>query len=468
MTEVGPAPSSAAANLFRRGSLYTLTLAVQLVGALAILPIVTRLLNPAEYGRIATVLVVGKLLAVVFTIGVPAAITVEAFREPDGDVVAGTLVTFTAAAAAVLACLAAATAPAWSSALGLEGLSTPLRLAAAIAAMQATQLAGQAMLQARDQVARFVSIAVIGTVIGQLSGLTALLVFDRTATTYLSGVLAANGVAAVVALALAAGSRLNAIRGRFVDVLRLALPTLPHSAALLAMAAGDRIVIGAIDGTAAAGRYDIGYTIGTLSLVILVAFNQAWAPQVYGSAARERWPTLAATTTTVYRATALLAAAAALLAPLGLAAAAPAEYRIDDVQTVATILPFGAVIYVAYLSNVHVIFQERRTMTLAWATPVATAISIGSCIALIPPFGIVGAAAATLLGYASHAFLVHRAAGRFVEVPWRYRPMIDAWLVSGIAIAVALVVPDGGAWSVARACGSVALLVRLLIVVRRS
>lgn len=444
------AASSPTRALLRRGSLYSVVLAIQLASSILVLPLVTRLVAPAEYGRVAIAVVVTKIVAVLAAVGIPAAITVEAFRRPDGDRVAAGLVSLAAATAVVVGVAGTITAPWWSGPLGDGRMTAPAALAVATGAAMAVQVAGQSLLQARDQVGRFVAVAVVATAGAQVCGLAAVLIGDRTATRYLAGVLAANAVAAVLTLVLAGAASPARARERWRPALGLALPTVPHSAALFVMAAGDRLVIGALMTTAAVGRYDIAYNVGAISLILLTAFNQAWAPQVYGSPEDERWSILAATTATVQRVFTRFAVAASLAAPVGLAVVAPGSYRTPAMTTVASLLPIGSVVYVVYLSRVHVVFQERRTSILAWSTPVATAVAIGACVVLVDTWGIVGAAVATVLGYVVQAALVSFSARSLAVVPWDHRAAAGAALLGSVGVAIAVATPDDGVFPALR------------------
>src|SRR5690606_19257384 len=148
------------------------------------------------------------------------------------------------------------------------------------------------------------------------------------------------------------------------------------------------------------------------------------------SAPETRWRLLAGTTASLQHLVALASAAASLLAPLAIALASPTSYDHGSLITVAAILPFGAVIYVSYLSSVHVLFQQGRTTALAWITPSSAMLSLALCAALVRPLGLAGAALATIVGYTVQALGVRRASSRLATVPWDHRSTVGAFVMA--------------------------------------
>ena len=89
----------------------------------------------------------------------------------------------------------------------------------------------------------------------------------------------------------------------------------------------------------------------------------------------------------------------AVVAPVALLIAAPSSYDPTALTTVTALTAISVLPYALYLSRVHIIFQQRATRVLAWATPLATVIGIGTCALLVPPLGLSGAAVSTIIGY---------------------------------------------------------------------
>jgi O-antigen/teichoic acid export membrane protein len=100
--------------LFARGSIYTAATVLQLSGALLLLPAITRVLSPREYGVVAVAVIVQQLLGFLAGLGLSGVITRDYFREERGPEVARRLVSTTLLPAVVVVLIADLTGPEWS------------------------------------------------------------------------------------------------------------------------------------------------------------------------------------------------------------------------------------------------------------------------------------------------------------------------------------------------------------------
>lgn len=453
-------------HLLGRGSLYAIAQAIQLGSALLVVPIVTRLLDTDQYGQVATGLVATRVLAMVVGLGLPGAVTLEHFQGEKGAHRARWLVLATVVASVVFTLLASLGVAAWQSAASGEG-RLAMQLAVLATAPLATVLACQALLQAQDRVRMFVLLTAISTLGGQALGLLLTVVGSRTATWYLAGLLVGYTVGAVTGLVLTVrGASWKLDRPTLRRGLSLGLPTVPHSVSLYVLALGDRIVIEHVSGFAEVGRYDVAYQVGSLSVVALVAYNQAWAPIIYGATDRYRWSVLGITTDWVLRMAAVIATAIAFVAPVALRVAAPASYDPSALVTVTALTAVAVIPYTLYLSRAHVIFHQRATRSLAWATPVAAGVGLAACVVMVPAWGLDGAAISTILGYSVQAALIWLVASRLASVARPTRGTIVGVMLSLAGVAIAVALPQAGLWMIARLAVGAALACVLLSLVR--
>jgi O-antigen/teichoic acid export membrane protein len=242
------------------------------------------------------------------------------------------------------------------------------------------------------------------------------------------------------------------------DALAIGTPTLPQSLAFYALWAGDRAIVQRVSGLAAAGRYQAAYPIGGLGILLVSALNNAWGPMIYGARDEERWPLLADTAHAVYRFAALLAGALALGAPLALLAVVPASYGRHELSQVSALVALAAVPYVGAVANLHVLYWRRRTRPLAWTAVIAAASNLALTAAFLPPFGLRGAALATIVSYSLHALLLRDRARRLARVPFRRWSAAQSLLLAAALVGLALVLPEGGAWLAVRGLAAIALL----------
>ena len=461
--DVEPPAPDAVRTLVARGSLYSVATGLQLTVGLVALPVITRLLAPREYGVVTVAMVVQLVLALVGAAGFSEIIPRTYFQADDGPARARTLIFVAALTSLVAAAAAELTGPMWSANLLDLEYGTPLRLAVWSAVPFAVLIAAQALLRASDRVIAVLVSASIATAGAQALGLILVAGWEGTASAYLVGI--------TLGIALAAGFALTrsgiAPRGvkdavSILATLRISAPIVVHGLALYLIWAGDRAVVSRLEGPAAAGRYQVAYLVGGLTVLFISAIYGAWAPIVFGAADERRWQTLAETSAAVYRIAAIATATAAIGAPAVLVVIAPAAYDPLALATVSAIIALSVIPFATTAANVHVVLWHGRTVALAAVTALVAAVNIALNFALIPAFGLVGAAAASVIAYAIQALLMYGLARRLAPVARPGRTFAAAAVLAGGAFLFAVAAPPGGAWLMLRIVIALVLLGWLL------
>jgi len=453
---------AASRALLGKGSIYTLATVAQLAGALLVQPALTRLLSKADFGVAALGVVVTATVGLLITLGLPGVITREHFtKSQDGT---GPIVTLSVVLAVLLGGVAFAAGPLWAP----DGeFTAPLMIATGTGVSYGVIVACQAVQRAREEAGRFVLVVAINILGGQLAGLAAIVLIDRTATVYLAGVAAGSLVGAALALYWARPT-LTGLRD-WETVRRwfaIALPTVPHMAALYLMTAGDRFIVTHLRGEAANAEYSVAYLIGALGITLVAAANNAWAPLIYGTPNERRWQVLATTTQDMLRVGVVVAGGLAMTAPLALWIVADSgKYNLPDLVPVVALTALATVPYVLYVASAHVLFWTGKTTALMWVTPVAVTVNLVAKALVLPRFGFVGAAVVTVVAYALLALMIGSVRRTLAEVPWRRR-WPELAVATVLCVAGALI-PPGWAGNVVRALVTVALIGVLGLVARQ-
>ena len=279
-------------HLLGRGSLYAVAQAIQLGSALLVVPIVTRLLDTDQYGQVATGLVATRVLAMVVGLGLPGAVTLEHFRGTRGGDRARWLVVATVVASILLTGLASIGIAAWQATTSGEAhLALQLSRMGDRTARDCDRVPSPVAGPGPRSPLRPPDRAVDARWSGARPHLHCGVHGERGLV--LTGLLIGYTVAAIVGLVVTMPRRKRNGAGFDRSTLRrglsLGLPTVPHSVSLYVLALGDRLVIEHISGFSQVGRYDVAYQIGSLSMRAFVAYNQAWAPIIYGTDDQHRW-----------------------------------------------------------------------------------------------------------------------------------------------------------------------------------
>jgi O-antigen/teichoic acid export membrane protein len=457
---------AAVRGVLGRGSVYTVATMVQLGAGLVVIPILTRTLDPDEYGILTAALVSQAVLVNLAAFGMPGAIT-RAFFRSHGPSGGRALIAATAVAAIIVGLLALVTGPVWSNVFSDVPFGPELKLATISASVTAVLLSAQTALQAESRARSYLLSAAIATAGAQGIGVIWALLGGGAAG-YLAG-FTAGTVLAVIYAWRTAGFEIGPLRRRaeasslLRTALLVGLPTIPSGLALYLLSAGDRIVVERLEGLAAGGTYYIAYAVGSLGIFLAAALNGAWGPSIFAAREEVRWSFLAESAVAILRVVAHASAAVAVAAPIALRVLAPSEYDLQGLGEISALVAVSSIPYLAYLTGLNVLIWRARTRALAIATPIAVVVNIALCFLLIPPWGLVGAAIATVVAYVLLGAMIWGRARHLAPVEWDRRALASAMAPGVVGTAAALAMPEDGAWLavralVAAAFGALALL----------
>ncbi len=460
--------SDSVRSLIGSGSIYAAGKAVQLSAAVLVLPVLTRLLTPGEYGEIATALVVIQLLTFLAAGGLPVAITLEFFRGEDGPHRARGLVLWTALVGSIVTLTAQLLAPYWIRIFGTAEHLPAIRVAVLATMPLVVLTAVQSLLQVRRQPKQYAVVTLAGTAGAQVIGLLFVLFLDAHASTYLAGMALGGAIAAGAGLLLTGVDRRAWRNWRLPYAgLMVGLPTVPHDVSIYIILAGDRVILERSHSFATVGRYQIAYIAGTLGISLMSALNSAWLPIIYGAADQVRWKLLADMTVNLYWLAALVTGTLSLAAPLMLSMLAADSFKPLELAPMASMVALSVLPYVTVAANVLVLLHLGKSAYLAWATPLCAAFNIGLNIVFVPRYGMTASAVLTVVTYCFQAMVLKLLTRRLVTIPWRKGAATTPWLVGMTLAALGIVVPTTIVWLVLRGAISAVLLAGVTAIVLR-
>jgi O-antigen/teichoic acid export membrane protein len=223
--------------------------------------------------------------------------------------------------------------------------------------------------------------------------------------------------------------------------LAFGLPRVPHGLAQQVIAVGDKFVLAFFVNLGQLGLYSMGVSVGLIQKVFLAAFEYAWAPFYYRTV-REPGAERVFSAVTTY------GVAVLALMTAGLSAIAA------DLLEVVTHGQYTAAAGVVAWTSLGVFFQgiylmtsiglniTRRTQYYPIATTIAAMANIGLNFALIPRFGIMGAAYANGIAYAAQAAIAYRFSQRFYPIPYEVGRLTRVVVAAALAYAAARALPD--------------------------
>ncbi|MDO8106006.1 oligosaccharide flippase family protein [Isoptericola sp. b441] len=439
----GSTARSEHSGLFGRGLLYVVVMATPLVSATVISPILTRLLGPGDFGLVSAAISLNQLLVAAALVGLDQAVMVQRAEDGNSTTSRGLVATGFVTSAAVMG-LAAATAPWWGPAFGFGDSSDVVWLTLAWTAPAAPVLMMATLLLAENRLRPFALLSLVSTTGGQITALVFLLVGKPTAALYLEAAVAITLVSVVLGLVLTRPRWTGILdRAATVRALRLGVPMTMNAVAGYVLNAGDRILIQRTLGPVEVGRYQVAYTIGYVVVVLMYYVNQSWTPRF--AELRDPHARLALQGTarnSLYRMLAPTVLGISLAAPVALRVFAPASYEPGTLAIVVVLIAVSAFPVAAGGASGRELLTLRRGRAIATSTVVAAVANIALNLVLLPRWGILGAAVATLLSFSLQSAIkvaVLPREPRWPRTPWRLWALVGA---SGAVAAASTLVPD--------------------------
>lgn len=457
------APARAATSplfgVLRQGAIYTLGMLASRLLSLVMVPVYTRYLGPADYGRLELLDTLDLVVLVVFSSAIADPVLRHVHDAPDEAsrkrVISTAVLTLLAVGAAVaLAGFALSPTLAPWVLKSRDGV-LPLRLTLGSVVFQAVLEVPLAVLRADDRPGRFVGWTLGRAALGFALNITfvAGLRLGVTGMALSSFVSSAVVATALVALTL----RDVGVAWEYAAWARMVAfgwPLVPGALAMVSMQHTRSFMLAQWCTLEEVGVWGLGLRFGALvSQVLGAPLRSAWSAQMYRVWDGPDGPRQVARAALVVVALCAWAAAAlSAVAPDALAIVAPAGYA-----RAAWVVPAAATAYAC--REVAEFFRNglilgRRPVAVAWIEPSMAALDVCLGAWWIRRGGLHGAVAAFVVVFAVYALLLHGAARRALPtVRYPYARMAGCALIAAglCACARALPVAPGVAGMFARA-----------------
>jgi O-antigen/teichoic acid export membrane protein len=347
--------------------------------------------------------------------------------------------------------VAGSSAPLWGPAVGFADQRLLVVLAASWAGLGAITGCSLALLRSQDRIGPYAAVGLLQSVVAEFLSLGLVLLVAPTAEAFVWGQVIAQAAACLLGLVLAPP---GLPRWRDRDLLReglaLGIPLVPAMLGGFVLNAADRLMINGQLGEEAVGRYQVAYNIGALPELVIGLLTSVWMPRFFAVADDHRDAVLDASRDALYRLLCPVMIGMAVAAPILLRLWAPAEYRTDELVLLTTVIVVMAVPYTAAMAATRVLLTRSDTRVIAYAAMVAAVSNVVLNLLLIPVWGLMGSAVATVAGFSvQHLVLLSRVGRRASRAPLHRRPWL--YVLVGCAAAFATVpLPLGADGSVFR------------------
>lgn len=421
-------------------------------------PLYTHVLVPGELGIVANAYAYIALLNVVYGYGMESAYMKYVSTLEIGSKRQVFSVPFAAVAGtATLFSLAIILGASWvGDAISVPSDRTNLLVyGAAILFLDALALIPFAALRMERKARTFAAVKLGGILINV--ALNVVLLFG--ARLGIEGIFISNLVSSALTLAMLAPTIVDRFApgwhgGLFRALLRFGLPTVPAGFAAMLIQVVNRPILESIKGSDAVGIFQANYRLGIIMMLLVSMFDFAWRPFFFAHAndtdARQLFARVltyvVAGLTTVFLLLSFFLSDI-VRAPIWGGYPLIAKPYWAGLEIVPVILL--AYLFLGVYNNlVAGVYIQKRTELLPAVTMLGAGLNIAANLVLIPPFGLMGAAYATLLSYVVQSAAMGAISHRVYPVPYELDRLAKIALSAAGVYAVSLLLPDG-VWGLA-------------------
>ncbi|MBI4092658.1 MAG: oligosaccharide flippase family protein [Candidatus Kerfeldbacteria bacterium] len=412
---------------------------------IALVPILTRLFTPSEYGVIDLLVTVSSLAIAFLSFGFDSAAAIlffEVEREEEKVRVLSTAIWFIFVASSIVVLVLLPLSGLWSKLLfQKESYIGPVQLALAI--IPFNLLLGFALNGLRFRFARTryllsVLIQVILTI-----ALTVILLIPVQAGIlgYFIAWFVSVAVTGAITLALAQRNLSTRFSGVVLrKLLVVGLPLIPAAIAGWSLSLIDRFFISRYS-LHELGLYSLGVKLSSVLGLGIAALQLAWGPFALSLAKEPEAKQTYAKVLSLYTFVAgFLALLLTAYAPEIIKITSSGEF-FGSARVVGWIC-LGLLAYGSYYIVSIGVAISKKTSHLAWTTAAAAILNIVLNFILIPPYGMVGAAIATLLSYVASAWLLYKVSQKYYPIPFESKKVALTWILLATFTLVFFLLPQ--------------------------
>jgi O-antigen/teichoic acid export membrane protein len=433
-------------RLATTGAAYTAASIVSKLIAVALLPLYTRYLTPADYGAAEVMFAAVVSASIVIRLGMIEALLRFYYKEDEDP---ARVVSTSFAALFWFATLAALIALPFAGQISeaLLEQSAPDLARISIGGLWVLTMVEYLLTLFRlEERARAFFVTTILNVLLAI-GLTVVLVVGagEGARGLLIGSYA-SGAVVVVALIVVHRRRLSLWIDRALlrRLMRFGLPTMPAELSLYALNFVDRIIIVRSAGLAEAGLYSLAVKFAQGVNVLVRGFQLAWPPLAYSIRDDGEARRAYATVVTLFVAGCAFVVTGMWLLSRWIVRALAAPEFFGSYEAIGLIAT-GVTLYALYMVLVVILGRTGRTEFNFPATAAALAANVALNLILVPPLGIVGAALALVASYLVVLALMYGFTQRLFPVPYEWGRLARVVLVSAGLVALGeLLLPTAG------------------------
>lgn len=410
----------------RHTAIYSVGTVLRRLAAFVLIPLYTRFLSPSEYGILALILLVVSALSIFLNLGMSSALFKFFFETNDPrkrTIIVSTaffflLISATLFVGGAVAC----TKPISGFVFRSYDYAFLLVIAFVTALVDAMASIPLALLRAYRKSIQFT----VFSLFRFLSSVSFILYFVIVKEEEVLGILKGGLIASIATWMVLLPIVVRHVRLSFSSrmlrqLLGFGLPLVPSGLAVWILTLSDRYFLQYFSTLEQVGLYSLGHKLGTLINVLVVApFTLAWGPLMFSVQKQSNAKTIYSSVLTHFVCIAgFLGLCFSLYVKPLLQKIAMPEYLPSHI--VVFPITCSYVLYGTYMIFTAGATLSKKTKFLALVTGLAACLKLVLNYLLIPRYGMMGAAFATVLSYFSMAFLMFVASSRVYFIQFEFK-----------------------------------------------
>lgn len=403
--------------------IYALTNAISASIPFLMLPLLTRMLTPQEYGLVTAFTLAVTIFGALTGLSVHGAVGIRYFEQDKYNLpryVAACLLILLATTTTTLVCVAVLT-PWLQQRLDISALW--LLAAVGVSGAQFVTQIQLVLWQSSGKPWHFGLFRIAQSLIDASLSLGLVIGLGMAWQGRVIGIAVASAIAAIMALSFLGqkrGIQFNGSRDYVADALRFGAPLVAHTLGGLLITTGDKMVVGGLMPLKELGFYTVATQVAAVLNILYDSFFKAFQPWIIENSLHEE--RRIEVVTTIYKAlacTTLAGAAYYIAATMGYTLLVGEQYEAGKFLLLPLIL--ASVIRCGYFSTAIFINVAGKNEYLAINTTISGILGLVVAIISIPRLGVVGAAMGVVTSETINFILNFRSSLKAYPMPWGLR-----------------------------------------------
>jgi O-antigen/teichoic acid export membrane protein len=383
---------------------YTVASGLSNVLSFLLLPLMTRIVSPAQYGQLSIALAIGGVMGIALSLGLDVSALRNYYQLADDprrrESHIGLLwLVLLIAPLTVVTILSAAIAPLLTNSSVLPPVNFVLALFGGALFAAATTIPF-AVLRAAQRLRAFLIIGIGNAVLSSAGAVIAVIVLRTGVTGWLTSVVVANlGTLILATIAVPFRRPRQPDWGLLRQAFKLGLPMIPHYVSHYGLQLADRFVLAIIVSTTSLGVYSLASNLSTPVMILVFSLGQGFYPSYSQAGTEHGTGDLPAVIVTQVTGVALITLSGALLAAPVVDLMTPTDYHAAGSLAVWLVVGYGFLgLYGIPIAIASLTLGTTRGI---WHTTLTSlVINLAMVRFLVPIYGLTAAAVASAVAYA--------------------------------------------------------------------